>query len=193
MAGGGSLEHQLQAAPSPIQDRGSSHLGTRETSFTGATSFTRRTFGTSRSGSTTFTGRTLSGEKSQTHQGHSLGLITTGLASSSCWEKVLDFEGDSWGCQREAKQEEEGDTAVVARQQGAQADMSVGGCQPYCQGSDVGQLGESASLPGREITLGPATPSAPGKPRLPGPPCREKEKRPVSLLPSQHWASTKSK
>jgi hypothetical protein len=32
----------------------------------------------------------------------------------------LDFEVDSWGCQREAKQEEEGDTAVVARRQGAQ-------------------------------------------------------------------------
>lgn len=76
--GGGSPEHQLQAAPSNMQDRGSSHLGTRETSFTGATGFTGRTFGTSRARSTTFTGRTLSGEKSQMHQGHSLGLITMG-------------------------------------------------------------------------------------------------------------------
>lgn len=56
----------------------SSHLGTRETSFTRATGFTWRTFGTSRAGRTTFTSRTLSGEKLQTHQGHSLGLITVG-------------------------------------------------------------------------------------------------------------------
>lgn len=56
----------------------SSHLGTRETSFTRATGFTGRTFGTSRAGRTTFTSRTLSGEKSQTHQGHSLDLITMG-------------------------------------------------------------------------------------------------------------------
>lgn len=48
-------------------------------------------------------------------------LYYHGLASSLCWDKVWDFEGDSWGFQREAKHEEEGDTA-----------MGTGGREPSC-------------------------------------------------------------
>lgn len=94
---------------------GSSHLGTRETGFTGATGFTRRTFGTSRARSTTFASRTLSGEKSQTHQGHSLGLISMGWPLLHAGRRRSGtLRGDWWGCQREAKREEEGDTVMGA-------------------------------------------------------------------------------
>ena len=60
--------------PAPTQGKGlgasgaegrGAHLGTRQTSFTGATSFTRRTFGASRARRTTFTGGTLVGGESQ--------------------------------------------------------------------------------------------------------------------------------
>lgn len=77
--GGGVWSTSCRLSQSHEEQEGlGSHLGTRETSFTRATSFTRRTFGTSRPGSTTFTSRTLNEQKPKTHQGHSLGLITTG-------------------------------------------------------------------------------------------------------------------
>lgn len=72
-----STSCRLLQVPCRTDSRGS-YLGTRETSFTRATGFTGRTFGTSRSRSTTFTSRTLSGEKSETYQGHSLGFIVMG-------------------------------------------------------------------------------------------------------------------
>jgi len=59
-----------------------SHLGTRQTSFTGATSFTRRTFGTSRARRTTFTSGTLMG-----------GVKATLRLSSPAWGSIVFLLG----------------------------------------------------------------------------------------------------
>ena len=55
-----TLHGMVRAWPSQAESLGP-HLGTRQTSFTGTTSFTRRSFGASRARRTTFTRGTLVG------------------------------------------------------------------------------------------------------------------------------------
>lgn len=61
-----------------VGQRGRAHLGTRQTSFTGTTRFTRGTFGASGAGRATFTSGTLVGGVTGTIRVSSLGFFTMG-------------------------------------------------------------------------------------------------------------------
>lgn len=96
-----------QAGPWAKLGRGlGSHLGTRQTGFTGATSFTRRAFGASRARRTAFTSRTLGGRgKSQGQLGYQVWASSPGPASSSSQEGGgggLEGHGRRWEGQGEA-------------------------------------------------------------------------------------------
>lgn len=67
----------------PLGRGAETHLGTGQTSLTGATSFTRRAFGASRARRTTFASGTLVGGVTGTIRGLSLGFFATGWPLSA--------------------------------------------------------------------------------------------------------------